>query len=91
MVPLLVPSNSPKVATVRRLIGSLQVRLARNLDIRRQALAMSIRVAWTITPCDNDVFVLTDVTVKWTCPGFVDTWVRLLVLRGCAAARTPGD
>jgi len=27
----------------------------------------------------------------WTCPGFVDTWVRLPVLRGCAAARTLGD
>jgi hypothetical protein len=27
----------------------------------------------------------------WTCPGFVDTWVRLPVLRGGAAARTLGD
>lgn len=28
---------------------------------------------------------------QWTCAGFVDTWVRLPVLRGCAAARTLGD
>ncbi len=27
---------------------------------------------------------------RWTCPGFVDTWVKLPVLRVPAAARTPG-
>ena len=28
---------------------------------------------------------------QWTCAGFVDTWVRLPVLRVCAAARTLGE
>ena len=27
----------------------------------------------------------------WTCPGLVDTWVKLPVLRVRAAARRPGD
>jgi ureidoacrylate peracid hydrolase len=38
-----------------------------------------------------EVTVVKDATADWTCPGFVDTRVRLPVLRGCAAARTLAD
>ena len=52
-------------------------------------LGDSTGVWWLHT--DVDVLSQEALPTDWTCPGFVDTWVKLPMLRVRAAARTLGD
>jgi chromosome partitioning protein len=71
----IAPADILLSATPEMLAG-----LARREEILSEALA-GVR--------DDYDYVIIDCPPNWTCPGFIDTWVKLPPLRVRAAARTP--
>ena len=57
------------------------------LTLFRQILGRIGKLAWyATTPSGHTRFY----RAPWTCPDFVDTWVKLLMLRDPTVARRPG-
>src|SRR5207247_1299797 len=70
----------------------LQLRLQRALELRLapEQLAALVEIHRAVAGhLDRKSLFTAIAQALWTCPGFVDTWVKLLPLPVRAAARTP--